>query len=249
MVSVNSSCVTKRSRKNSSGKLKGEQKVGVLSVITAWMLRAKPFQSDSLDRLAESMNATRILKRRKLQRYYRAPMLANCCVSYSDAVFFDSTYFDNLSSEELLAVGAHEFNHINKKHDMQKIKRQILPALLVGALLGFLAYINFNVLNSFISLNQVGQLSFGLLIMLVSFIILLSASFYFNAEWLRHLETQSDLSAVNYVNGEALISALTKLSELRPKKSKHKESRFFPKTYPTVEQRIANIRGAMERTD
>ncbi len=77
MVSVNSSCITKRSRKNSSGKLKGEQKVGVLSVITAWMLRAKPFQSDSLDILAESMNATRILKRGKLQRYYRAPMLAN----------------------------------------------------------------------------------------------------------------------------------------------------------------------------
>lgn len=222
--------------------------MGVLTVITAWMLRAKPFQSDSLDRLAESMNTTRILKRGKHQRYYMAPMLAHCCVSYADAVFFDSEYYDNLSSEERLAVGAHEFNHINKKHDTQKIKRQILPALLVGALLGFLTYINYNVLNSFISLNQIGQVSFGLLILLVSFIILLTASYYFNAEWLRHLETQSDLNAVSYVNGESLISALTKLSELRSKKSKHKESRFFPKTYPTIEQRIADIRGAMERT-
>ena len=94
--------------------------MGVLSSITAWMLRAKPFQSDPLDELAESMNTTRLLKRGKLQRYYRAPMLANCCVSYSDAVFFDSEYFDNLSSKELLAVGAHEFNHIIEKHDTQK---------------------------------------------------------------------------------------------------------------------------------
>ena len=223
--------------------------MGVLSSITAWMLRAKQFQSDPLDELAESMNTTRLLKRGKLQRYYRAPMLANCCVSYSDAVFFDSEYFDNLSSKELLAVGTHEFNHIIEKHDTQKIKRQILPALLVGALLGFLAYVNYGVLNSFIPLSQVGQTCFSILVLLVSFIILLTASYYFNAEWLRQLETQSDIRAVSYVNGEALISALTKLSKLRPKRTNRKKSRFFPKTYPTIEQRITDIRATMERSN
>ena len=223
--------------------------MGVLSSITAWMLRAKQFQSDPLDELAESMNTTRLLKRGKLQRYYRAPMLANCCVSYSDAVFFDSEYFDNLSSKELLAVGTHEFNHIIEKHDTQKIKRQILPALLVGALLGFLAYVNYGVLNSFIPLSQVGQTCFSILVLLISFIILLTASYYFNAEWLRQLETQSDIRAVSYVNGEALISALTKLSKLRPKRTNRKKSRFFPKTYPTIEQRITDIRATMERSN
>jgi len=60
-------------------------------------------------------------------------------------------------------------------------------------------------------------------------------------------EVQSDHSAVEFANGEALISALEKLRGLRPRKMKRLESRLLPKTYPTLEQRIVGIRVAMEK--
>lgn len=211
----------------------------------ARLLRAKPFQSDPLDRLAETMHTTMILKRGKLQRYYSVPSLHGGCVSYSDAVFFDAKYYDDLSLEERLAVGAHEFNHIIKKHEMKKFKRQILPGLVVGTLLALLTFY-YDLFSSFITLSQSGRILFSICILLVSCIIFMIASFYFNANWLRQLETQSDLSAVSYANGEALMSALNKLNQPRPKKLNHLASRLLPKTYPTLEERIIVIRQAME---
>jgi len=216
-----------------------------MSFIYARMVKAKPFQSDSLDRLAKTMNATKILKKGKLKRYYKVPNLIRGCMSYFDAILFDAKYYNNLSSEERLAVGAHEFNHIIQNHDIEKFKRQILPGLVIGTLLALLTFY-FDLFSYFITLSQSGRILFSVSILLVSCVIFMMASFYFNANWLRQTETQSDLSAVNFANGEALISALTKLHKLYPKKSNRLESRLLPKTYPTLEERITAIRNAME---
>jgi Zn-dependent protease with chaperone function len=221
--------------------------MGILSFIMSRLWRAKPFQSDLLDRLAETMLTTEILKARKMQRYYRVKSLQAGCLSYSDAIFFDSKYCDMLLPEELLAVGAHEFNHIIKRHKIKKIKRQILPALVIGILLGLLAFFNYDFINHFIIFHQVGRIPSSMLVAAISFVLLLFASFYFNAKWLRQQETQSDLCAVKFADGEALISALIKLNKLYPKKLNGLESRFLPKTYPTIEERMDNIRAEIDR--
>lgn len=221
--------------------------MGISSFIIARLWRAKPFQSDPLDKLAEIMNTTEILKRGKLQRYYRVRSLSAGCLSYSDAVFFDAKYYDMLLPEELLAVGAHEYNHIIKKHGMKRLTRIFFPALVIATLVGLLAFVNYGLINHFIIFSQSGRILSSLVFASLSFVLLLIASYYFNAKWLRQQEKQSDFSTFRFANGEALISALTKLNKLHPKKVNRVESRFLPKTYPTLEERTADIRAYIER--
>lgn len=221
--------------------------MGISNFVFERLWNAKPFHSDPLDRLAETMLSTKILKRGKLQRYYRAPSLLAGCIAYVDTVFFDAKYYDILLPEELLAVGAHEFNHIINKHWKKRLIRLYLPALLIGALVALLTFVNFGFINAIITLSQSEPILYSLLIGLLFSIILLVASLYFNAKWFRQQETQSDFSAVRFASGEALISALTKLSKLRQKKVKRLASRLFPKLYPTDEERIADIRAHMEK--
>jgi len=195
------------------------------------------------------MQATEILKRGKMQRYYNVRFLQAGCLSYPDAVFFDAKYLDMLLPEELLAVGAHEFNHIIEKHGIRRFVRTIVPAVAIAALVGFLAFGNNELVRLLPFSSNLEKSLSSLLIATLSYLLLFIASFYFNAKWLRQQETQSDLSAVNFANGEALISALTKLKKIRPKKVSRLESRLLPKTYPTIEQRINDIQVAVERTN
>ena len=75
----------------------------------------------------------------------------------------------------------------------------------------------------------------------LSFFFFLFGSYYVNAKWFRKQETESDLSAVEFVNGAAMISALARL---RPKKTSWL-SKLIPHTHPTIEERIHNIQAAM----
>jgi len=221
--------------------------MGISSFVFSWLTNAKPFQSDLLDGLAETMRATRILKRGKLQRYYKVRLLEAGCLSYPDAVFFDAKYYDTLLPEELLAVAAHEFNHITNRHGEKRYVAVIAPALVISALVGALVFANYGLLSSSVFFRQSGRFLSSLFFAAFFFPLLLVASFYFNAKWFRMQEAQSDHSAVEFANGEALISALEKLRGLRPRKMKRLESRLLPKTYPTLEQRIVGIRVAMEK--
>jgi Zn-dependent protease with chaperone function len=69
----------------------------------------------------------------------------------------------------------------------------------------------------------------------------LFGSYYVNAKWFRKQETESDLSAVEFVNGAAMISALARL---RPQKTSWL-SKLIPHTHPTIEQRMHDIQAAM----
>jgi len=75
----------------------------------------------------------------------------------------------------------------------------------------------------------------------LSFFFFLFGSYYVNAKWFRKQETESDLRAIELVNGAAMISAL---SRLHPQKTSWR-SKLIPHTHPTIEQRIHKIQAVM----
>ena len=200
-----------------------------LSSIMVRLLRAQPFEMQPLDILAERMKAASILKKDRFQRYYKSSILPIPCLAYSDALVFNSNYYQMLSPDEVLAVGAHEFNHIAKKHIAKRLPRTVLPAAVLAIVIGYLFLIN----SATFLVNA--------LAVVLSFFFFLFGSYYVNAKWFRKQETESDLSAVEFVNGAAMISAL---SRLLPQKTSWL-SKIIPHTHPTIEQRIHNIQAVM----
>ena len=173
--------------------------MGLISSIMVRLLRAQPFEMPPLDTLAESMKATSILKKDRLHRYYTSSILPIPCLAYSDALVFNSNYYQMLSPEEVLAIGAHEFNHIAKRHIAKRLPRTVLPAAVLAVVIGYLFFV-YSASFLFIALGVV-----------VFFILFLFGSYYVNAKWFRKQETESDLRAVEFVNGAAMISALARL--------------------------------------
>ncbi|HUK85302.1 MAG TPA: M48 family metalloprotease [Candidatus Acidoferrum sp.] len=204
--------------------------MGLISSIMVRLLRAHPFEMQSLDTLAESMKATSILKEDRFHRYYKSSILPIPCLAYSDALVFNSNYYQMLSPDEVLAVGAHEFNHIAKKHIAKRLPRTVLPAAVLAVVMGYLFFIKS---YSFLFIESA---------VVLSFFFFLFGSYYVNAKWFRKQETESDLSAVEFVNGAATISALSRLG---PQKISWL-SKLMPHTHPTMEQRIQNIQTAMK---
>ncbi len=193
------------------------------------LLRTKPFEMQELDTLAEKMLATSILKKDRCHRYYKSSILPIPCIAYSDALVFNSNYYQMLSPDEVLAIGAHEFNHIAKRHIVKRLPRTVLPAAVLAGLIGYLFFIN--------------SISFLLIAsaVVLSFFFFLFSSYYANAEWFRKQETESDLRSVEFANGAAMISALARI---RPQKTSWL-SKLIPHIHPTIEERIHNIQAAM----
>ena len=61
------------------------------------LLRAQPFEMQALDAIAETMNATSIIKKDRFQRYYKSSILPIPCLAYSDSLVFNSNYYQMLS--------------------------------------------------------------------------------------------------------------------------------------------------------
>jgi hypothetical protein len=203
--------------------------MGLISSIMVRLLRAEPFEMQALDTLAETMKATPILKKDRLHRYYKSSILPIPCLAYSDTLVFNSNYYQMLSNDEVLAIGAHEFNHIAKNHIAKRLPRTVLPSAVLAVVIGYLFFVNS---ASFLFIvSTVG----------LSFVFFLFGSYYVNAKWFRKQETESDFSAVEFVNGAAMISAL---SRLRPQKTSWL-SKLIPHTHPTIEQRIKNVQAAV----
>jgi hypothetical protein len=203
--------------------------MGLISSIMVRLLRAQAFEMQALDTLAESMKATSILKKDRFHRYYKSSILPIPCLAYSDALVFNSNYYQMLSPDEVLAIGAHEFNHMAKRHIAKRLPRTVLPASVLAVVIGYLFFINS------------ASLLFIASAVVLFFLFFLFGSYYVNARWFRKQETESDLSAVEFVNGAAMISALARL---RPQKTSWL-SKLMPHIHPTIEQRIHNIQVAM----
>ena len=155
--------------------------MGLISSILVRLLRAQPFEMQALDTLAEGMKATSILKKDRFHRYYKSSILPIPCLAYSDALVFNSNYYQMLSPDEVLAVGAHEFNHIAKKHIAKRLPRTVLPAAVLAVLIGYLFFINS---ASFLFITSA---------VVLSFLFFLFGSYYVNAKWFRKQETESIL--------------------------------------------------------
>jgi hypothetical protein len=203
--------------------------MGLVSSVMVRLLGAQPFEMPALDALAEQMKATSILKKDRLRRYYKSSILPIPCLAYSDALVFNENYLGMLSADGVLAVGAHEFNHLAKRHIVKRLPRTVLPSVVLATMVGYL----FSANSASLVLSASGAV--------LSFFLFLFASYYVNAKWLRGQETESDLSAVEYVNGAAMISAL---AILRPQKTGWL-SKLLPHTHPTIEQRIHDLQTAM----
>src|SRR3972149_9783404 len=96
--------------------LRGMDNLGILAALFSRLFKAEPFTSESLDKLAETMRVTKVLKRNKLDRYYKSRFLMQGGGASFDRVVFDAKYLEMLLPDELLAVASHEFAHLNLRH-------------------------------------------------------------------------------------------------------------------------------------
>ncbi len=214
--------------------------LGIFSFLIVRLLKAKSFQSESLDELAEAMQVNKILKRSKLDRYYRARFLLQGGMAFSDRIFFDAKYLETLLPDEVLAVGAHEFTHLNQRHGIKKFLRLILPPLIIGIIVGLIIFFNFALIGSILFVKDWGKIESIILTGFLSFFIAYLAGLYINAKWCRQQETNCDLSSVKFLKSDVMLSSLIKLNNLRPRKMALLD-RLLPKLYPTLEQRINDI--------
>ena len=167
-------------------------------------------------------------------------------MAFFDKIFFDAKYLETFLPDEVLAVGAHEFTHLNQRHGIKKFLRLILPPIMFGAAVGLIAFFNFPIIDHFPFIMDWGKIESSFLIALLSCFIAYLAGLYVNAKWCRQQETNCDLSSVQFLNNEAMAEALIKLSNLRPRKMMRLE-RLLPKLYPTLEQRIKDIQNAAQK--
>jgi STE24 endopeptidase len=173
------------------------------------------------------------LAKDKNSRYYLANRYAKGVAAFIDGtIVFDKKYYQMLTKEELLAVGAHEFTHLVRNHARKIFLRIVLLPLVILLIAGLLILT--------LGMSELAAVS-SLLLALSALVI----SSYLNAPLQRQQEAECDLYAVKFGYGEALITALLKLGERFPKsKWDAKLSKFLPRTYPTLEQRIQHIRRA-----
>ena len=154
-------------------------------------------------------------------------------------VLFD-TLLDELGTDEIVAVLAHEIGHYKKKHIIQSM---ILSVLTTGITLYILSlFLNNKELAEALGGTQasfhLGLIGFGLLFSPISEMLGLIMNFIS-----RKNEYEADAFATQYGLGEALISALKKisvksLSNLNP----HPWTIFWGYSHPTLLQRIKAIK-------
>ena len=181
----------------------------------------------------------------ELDRYYSVRFLSAGGMAFLDRVFFDSKYLEILLPDELQAVAAHEFTHIKNRHGIKKFFRLTVPMVAVGALVGLFVFFNFTSIGTFPLISNLGKVATSLLAALFFGFLGLFAALHVNAKWLRSRETECDLNTITYLNGTPMILALIKLNNIRQRRLTRVE-KFLPRIYPTIEQRINDLRIAAE---
>lgn len=154
-------------------------------------------------------------------------------------VLYD-TLINDMETEELVAVLAHEIGHYKKKH--------VIQGLLIGLIQTGIVLFIFSLLINNANLSQalgvevpnfhIGLVAFGILYSPVSFVL----GIFMNL-LSRKNEYQADAFAAQNYNPDALASALKKLSvknlsNLTP----HKTYVFFHYSHPTLLQRLEHLK-------
>jgi STE24 endopeptidase len=150
-------------------------------------------------------------------------------------VLYD-TLISDLSSDEIIAVLAHEIGHYKHKHVISSI---FISLIYSGIMLYLLSlFLQYPVFSQALGVEtgkiHIALISFGILYSPISLIIGI-----FMNKLSRKNEYQADAFAAKYYNAESLISALKKLSQkslsnLTP----HRWYVFLNYSHPTLYQRI-----------
>jgi STE24 endopeptidase len=156
-------------------------------------------------------------------------------------VLYD-TLIKDMTTDELVAVLAHEIGHYKKKHVLWGL---LLGILQTGIMLFiFSRFIGSPELSGALGVSQpsfhIGLIAFGILYSPISIITGLAMNIFS-----RKNEYQADAFAATHFNGDALASALKKLSvnnlsNLRP----HPLYVFFHYSHPTLLQRLEALQNA-----
>lgn len=156
-------------------------------------------------------------------------------------VLYD-TLMDKLSTNEIVAVLAHEIGHNKHKHTLKNMMVSLPSSLLLFYLLG--VFLGSNALSQALG-GSVAQfhlnvLAFGILYSPISLVLDLGTNILS-----RKFEYQADTYTANNGLGNELISGLkklssTSLSNLMP----HPTYVFFHYSHPTLYQRIVNIQNS-----
>lgn len=153
-------------------------------------------------------------------------------------VLFD-TLINDLRTEEIVAVLAHEIGHYKKKHTLLALGMSLLNSLIMLFILGY--FLSNDALAQAFSVEKasfhINILAFGILYTPVSMV--LSLFMYMVS---RRNEYQADAYAAKFGLGENLIGGLKKLSvkslsNLQP----HPAYVFFYHSHPTLLQRMEAI--------
>ncbi len=153
-------------------------------------------------------------------------------------VLYD-TLIDDLSTEEIVAVLAHEIGHYKKKHVLANM---VMSLFVTGITLYiFSLFIGNRLLSEALSVDipsfHIGLITFGILYSPISELTGILMNYIS-----RRFEYQADDYARDNYNGEALISSLKKLSgkslsNLTP----HKANVIVHYSHPTLLQRVLNL--------
>lgn len=154
-------------------------------------------------------------------------------------VLYD-TLIEELTTEQIISVFAHEVGHYKKKHILFNL---IISIALTGLTLFFLSLLIGNpLLSEALNIEKtsfyIGLITFSILYSPISELTGLIMNFIS-----RKFEYQADDFAKSYTNPEALINALkvlskNSLSNLTP----HKATVFIHYSHPTLLERIRNLR-------
>ena len=154
-------------------------------------------------------------------------------------VLFD-TLIEKLTTEEIVAVLAHEIGHYKHKHIIGSLIKSAVVSLCMFALLGY--FVSSEALTVALGGSEVCfHLGFFAFMMIYSPVSILLGILTNMSS--RKNEYQADAFAAKYGLGEALCSALKKisseaLSNLQP----HPTFVFFKYSHPTLLQRIRKIK-------
>ena len=149
------------------------------------------------------------------------------------------TLINDLETDEIVAVLAHEVGHYKRKHIIFNL---IVSLLLTGFMLYLVSlFISSSLLSNALSVSfpsfHIGLIAFGILYSPISEI----TGLFMNAVS-RKFDYQADVYAKNTFNGGYLVSSLKKLSKnslsnLTP----HPAYVFVHYSHPTLLQRIQNL--------
>lgn len=153
-------------------------------------------------------------------------------------VLYD-TLMDTMTTDEIVAVLAHEVGHYKHKHTLKNMLISLPTSLLLFYLLGLLLKSDAlaQALGGTLANFHLNLLAFGILYSPISLLLDIATN-----ELSRKYEYQADNYAANAGRGTQLVSGLkklsaTSLSNLMP----HPLYVFFHYSHPTLYQRIKNI--------